>query len=309
MTEPQLRHDADSTTVREVEFRVEDATVLRGRLHTRGPGGRAGIVMCHGFGGVASHIDHYAALFADAGFAVLVYDHRGFGASDGYPRQEVDPHRQLADWRDAITFATAQPEFDDRYGVGIWGSSFAGGLAVVLAANDPRVRCVVAQIPNLSGHRNARRLYTPEQIERIHRRAAIDRAARRSGAAPATVPIFSTDPAELCVFPGPIPTPAIAAAIAAGTWTNTATLRSMEHLVEFEPCGWLTHLNSTPLLMIIAEDDRCTFTDIQRDCYELVGGTKKLSSYPGGHFEAYTTYFEHTGPPARDWFIRHLPTP
>ena len=116
-----------------------------------------------GFGGVKPQIDPYAALFAEAGFAVLNYDNRGCGTSDGKPRQELNVFKQMTDFGDAITFAESQPEFDTQQGFGVWGSSFSGGLAIVTAANDPRVRCVVAQIPNVSGHRNAR-LYSPEQI-------------------------------------------------------------------------------------------------------------------------------------------------
>ena len=103
---------------RKVRFATEDGTMLRGYVHSPGADPGPGIVMCHGFGGVKPHIDHYAALFAEAGFAVLLYDHRGFGTSEGAPRQEVDPYRQLADLRDAITYAESQPEFDAERGFG-----------------------------------------------------------------------------------------------------------------------------------------------------------------------------------------------
>jgi dienelactone hydrolase len=266
---------------RKVRFATEDGTMLRGYLHSAGTEPRPGIVMCHGFGGVKPHIDHYAALFAEAGFAVLLYDHRGFGTSEGTPRQEVGPYRQLDDWRDAITFAESQPEFDAEHGFGAWGTSFAGGLAMITAANDPRIRCVVAQIPNVSGHRNAQMLYGGEQLREIRRRASLDRAARLAGAPPMMVPMFSDD-------------------------TNEVTVRSLEHLIEFEPAGWLPYVSPKPLLMIIAEDDRCTFTEVQRDVYQDAPGPKKLVSFPGGHFDAYTTFFTQTRPPARDWFVEHL---
>lgn len=290
----------------EVEFRTEDGTVLRGHLHSAGPDPRPGVVMCHGFGGEMAHIDHYAALFAQADLSVLVYDHRGFGTSDGQPRQEVDPYRQLADWRDAITFAESRPEFGEGNGFGVWGSSFAGGLAIVMAANDPRIQCVVAQIPNVSGHRNAERLYTAAQLSEIRSKAAADRRAWLAGGQPMTVPIFSVDPDKLCAFPGPIPSQEIEESIASGSWPNEATVRSLEHLIEFEPCGWIAHVTPKPLLMIIAEHDRCSFTEVQRECYRLAGNPKTLVSFPGGHFDAYTTFFQQTGPPARDWFVEHL---
>ncbi|MBT6977194.1 MAG: alpha/beta hydrolase, partial [Rhodospirillaceae bacterium] len=58
------------------------------------------IVMSHGFSAImAMGLDDYAASFAAAGFAVLVYDHRNYGASSGWPRHETDPWRQVEDMR------------------------------------------------------------------------------------------------------------------------------------------------------------------------------------------------------------------
>jgi hypothetical protein len=41
-----------------------------------------------------------------------VWDHRNFGASDGEPRQEIDPWAQVRDYRDAINYACRRPEVD-----------------------------------------------------------------------------------------------------------------------------------------------------------------------------------------------------
>src|SRR5246127_5288648 len=164
--------------MRRSKIRTENGTILRAYLHSPDDQPHTGIVMCPGFGGVKAHIDPYAALFAEAGFAVLNYDNRGFGTSEGEPRQELNVFKQLTDLRDAITFAESQPEFDTSQGFGVWGSSFSGGLAIVTAANDPRVRCVVAQIPNVSGPRNAVKLFPTEELHEIRRRAAADRRAR-----------------------------------------------------------------------------------------------------------------------------------
>src|SRR6201987_1683093 len=174
--------------MRRAKIPAEDGTILRAYLHSPGPGSHPGIVMCPGFGGVKPLIDQYAALFAEAGFAVLNYDNRGWGTSEGEPRQELNVFKQLNDFRDAITFAESQPEFDDQQGFGVWGSSFSGGLAIVTAANDPRVRCVVAQIPNVSGHRNAVKLFTTEEGKEIPPRAAAARRARLAGEPPTMVP-------------------------------------------------------------------------------------------------------------------------
>jgi hypothetical protein len=66
-----------------------------------------------------------------------VFDNRNFGASDGEPRQKIDPWRQVRDYRDAITYAETVEETDaDR--IGIWGSSYSGGHVLVVGAIDRR---------------------------------------------------------------------------------------------------------------------------------------------------------------------------
>ena len=291
---------------RKVEFATEDGTILRGHIHSEGTDPAPGIVMAHGFGGVHAQIEHYAEFFAAAKLSVLVYDHRGFGVSDGLPRQEVNPYWQLLDWRDAISFAATQPEFQPDAGFGVWGSSFAGGLAMMTAANDPRVRCVACQIPNVSGHRNTARLYTPEQRAQIMRLAAQDRAGRLQGKEPLTLPIFQTHAGELSAFMLDIPDDIIERASRSPKWKNEITVRSLEHNIEFEPAGWMPYVSPKPLLMIVGEHDVCTFTDIQKDVFDALPEPKRLLSYPGGHFAAYVEFFQETAGPARDWFKDHL---
>src|SRR5215207_10522315 len=112
------------------------------------------IVMAHGFSAVKEmYLDAYAEVFAEAGLAVLVFDNRNFGASEGEPRGEIDPWAQIRDYRHAITYARSLPEVD-RERIGIWGSSYSGGHVLVVGAIDRRVRCVVSQLPLITGYRN-----------------------------------------------------------------------------------------------------------------------------------------------------------
>ena len=266
--------------------------------------------MAHGFSGVKEQIEHYAACFAAAGFAALVYDHRGFGASDGTPRLEVDPAVQLVDWRDAITFALTQPEIDASAGVGLWGSSLAGGMAMVVAANDRRVRCVVAQIPHVSGHRNGRAMFDATQRAELDARFAEDRVARFAGAEPAMIPVFATSPGEACALPPATTKKRLDAAIAqAPSCRNEVTLRSVENMNQFEPAGWAAYIAPTPFLMIVATNDTCTFPDIQLAVFAGAREPKRLVIHPGGHFDTYTDHFEPTSRAAVAWFGEHLARP
>jgi uncharacterized protein len=109
------------------------------------------VVMGHGFGGVrALRLYAYAERFATAGYAVVVFDYRGFGESDGTPRQVLDVKMQLQDWRAALRFARALPGADPRQVVA-WGTSFGGGHVITLAGKGEPLAAIIAQVPHVSG--------------------------------------------------------------------------------------------------------------------------------------------------------------
>jgi hypothetical protein len=88
----------------DVEFSVEGNVTRRGWLFVPdGPTPRPAITMAHGYAGIRElGLDRFARVFADTGFVALVHDHRGFGVSDGWPRFDIDPWRQIADWLPSI---------------------------------------------------------------------------------------------------------------------------------------------------------------------------------------------------------------
>ncbi|MEU4327866.1 alpha/beta hydrolase [Nonomuraea dietziae] len=104
------------------------------------------VVLCHGFSGTMDRLYPHAERFAAAGLAALVFDYRNFGESGGQPRQFVDVSGQQDDLRGAIGFARSAQEIDaDR--ILLWGNSLGGGHVISVAADDPGVTAVVAQIP------------------------------------------------------------------------------------------------------------------------------------------------------------------
>ena len=129
------------------------------------------IILCHGWGGTANLLRPEAIAFARAGFLTVGFDYRGWGASDGRVilvepkpkstgkgheftarvreiREVVDPIEQTTDLQNVIHWAAGEPGVDaDR--IGLWGSSYSGGHVVSAAARDPRVKCLVSQVPAL----------------------------------------------------------------------------------------------------------------------------------------------------------------
>jgi alpha-beta hydrolase superfamily lysophospholipase len=114
------------------------------------------VVMAHGLSGTRhDRLGPFAERFAGAGVGALVFDHRGFGDSDGEP-DLFHPRHQLEDWRAAIGFARSLPGIDpDR--VATFGSSMGGGNALAAAADDPRIAAAVSQVPFIDILRQAHR--------------------------------------------------------------------------------------------------------------------------------------------------------
>lgn len=292
----------------EIAFTSEGRT-LRGWFYP--PTGRAGpapaIVMAHGFSAVKEqYLDRYADVFQAAGLGVLVYDHAHFGASDGLPRQEVDPVVQKRGYRDAISFAQTLDGVDpDR--IGIWGTSYSGGHVIEVAALDRRVGCVVAQVPQISGALSAQRRTRSDLVPAQLRRFEADRAARFRGAEPAMLPAVSDDPQQPCAMPGPDSFAFFTDTRAfAPNWRNTVTLRSAELSRENEPGVHIARISPTPLMMIVAADDTLTAADLCLEAYQRALPPKDLVMLPGGHFEPYLRHFDRTSKAARDWFVTHL---
>src|SRR5690348_14246260 len=106
---------ADSPcTVEPVDFAGAHGSRLRGDLYLpeaggaqlaeAGPGPYPGLVMAHGFSATRRMgLPDFARCFAAAGIAVLVYDHRNLGDSEGVPRQLINPWAQARDYRYALT--------------------------------------------------------------------------------------------------------------------------------------------------------------------------------------------------------------
>ena len=295
---------------RDVEFDAE-GTVLRGWFYpgADAAGPAATVVMAHGFSAVKEmYLDSFAEVFAAAGLNVLVYDNRNFGASDGEPRQEIDPWAQARDYRHAITYAGSLPEVDAAR-IGIWGSSYSGGHVLMVGAIDRRVKAVVCQVPMISGHDNMRALVRADLIAGFRSAFEGDRAARYSGGAPAMVPVVSENPMVAAALPtaDSFQWFTETAADRAPSWRNEVTLRTLEMLMEYEPHTYIDRISPTPLLLVVAASDVLTPADLALEAYERALEPKKLVVLPGGHFGAYTgPDFELSSSAARDWLVQHL---
>ncbi len=295
---------------RDIEFNTEDRVTLRGWLYLPDdPKGSAPtVVMAHGFSALKeNYLDLYAEVYAASGLGALVFDNRNFGASDGEPRQEIDPWQQVRDYRDAITYASGLSEVDEDR-IGVWGSSYSGAHVLVIGAIDRRVKCVASQVPLISGHRNARRLIRADIIAAVQDMFNADRKARFAGEPPGMIAVVSNDPNVPCALPTPDSYEWFTqtAEERAPAWRNEVTLRSVEMFMEYEPGSYIEYISPTPLLLVVAAKDHLTVAEEAIAAYERALEPKKLVLLKGGHFDAYVKSFDEASGAARDWFVEHL---
>src|SRR5262249_15095155 len=191
---------------RDIEF-LSQGTTCRGWLYT--PDGREGpfpaIVMAGGTCYVKEIVmPVYAEQIAAQGVAVVLFDYRYCGDSDGSPRQHLDPWQQIEDYQNAISFVERLPEVDaDR--LGVWGISYSGTHALILAATDPRVKCMVSVVPLIDGYMQLKRQHGEEHFGRLMNHLASEREKRFADPSyVGSIPFTSKDPEhEICCYPAP----------------------------------------------------------------------------------------------------------
>lgn len=275
-----------------VEFRVE-GDVLRGDVYR--PEGEARppvVVMGHGFGAERRfRLPAFAERLCAAGLAVLLFDYRGFGDSEGEPRGLVDPGRHLADFAAAVRCAR-ELDLVDGTRLALWGTSLSGGHVLVTAARLPGITAVVAQVPHVDGLASALR-YPLRLLPGATWRALRDLAAAALGHEPVRVPIVGRAGVRCLAAPDCyegyqrlIPPGAV--------WQETVPARILLTILVYRPVRVARRIQA-PVLIIAAEQDaliplaatRRTAARIARCQFEVL---------PVGHFDLFE------GP----WFERSI---
>ena len=293
----------------DVAFNAGGVT-LRGWLYKpdRGTGPFPLVVMAHGFSALKEMgLDAYAEVFTAAGLAALVYDNRNLGASDGEPRFEIDPVAQMRDYQHAISFAETYEEVD-KGRIGIWGTSYSGGLVLMVAALDRRVKCVASQVPFISGYANMMQVTALENRDQYYRTLEDERRSLYLGNPPSITSVCTDDPSKPIDAPGRRTYSYFQSHTKAKklNWENKVTVRSLDLRLAFEVMPFIERIAPTPLLMIVADNDKITPTEISLQAFARALEPKKLVLVHGDHYVPYLEEFELSSGAARDWFVDHL---
>ena len=275
-----------------------DGVRLRGWLHLpdRADGRVPFVVQGPGWLGLADAklYQPYHEAFTAAGFAVLIFDYRGFGASDG-DRGTLSPAWQLADWRNAIAYMRGRDDMDpDRFA--IFGSGgTGGGNAVLVAALEPDARATISQVPVADGRDWLRRMRDESAWETFLADVEADRRARARGEAGTTVHPRQGIMVETAERKATSVKSDVDARI-----PSAVPLAAAQGILDYRPLDAAARVRG--LMVVAVADDNVTPTDHAEQLYGAARSPKKLiMQRDTTHYAAYKQYADVVIPQMVAW--------
>src|SRR5690606_22489336 len=153
-----------------------------------------------------------------------------------------------------------------------------GGHVLLVASQDKRVKCVVSQVPTISGYEQTRRRTPPNRLAGMHQAFAAERERLAQGEPPTMRAVIPPVSGKGTVFDTPDAIAFFGSAEkgVAPSWRNEVTMATLEYSAEYEPGAFVERISPTPLLMVVATDDVITPTDLALGAYERAREPKQL---------------------------------
>ncbi|KAG2433156.1 hypothetical protein HYH02_012700 [Chlamydomonas schloesseri] len=283
----------DSHSVRCEAWFYEPSAATRARFDLGKP--PPIVIMAHGLGSQKDMGLHpYAEQFAASGLAVLVFDYRSFGGSDGWPRHEVNWRKHLEDWESAVEWVVAGGLGTGRVDaarLGLWGVSYSGGhvLATAAALGPGRVKAVVANEPYLQAQAAVAKLLRERgavSIARAMAAAVNDKVRGLLGLPPAYIKLvgrtgelalLQLNDEEWAQIQRPAPQ-------RQGGWKNLATARMLLGAAAYSPLSACSAVKCPVLVVAGSRDEICPL-ELAAAAVERIGPQATLLERPHGHLE------------------------
>jgi alpha-beta hydrolase superfamily lysophospholipase len=227
------------------------------------------------------HPERFARAFTNRGYAVLAFDYRGFGWSEG-ERGRLVPQEWVEDVHAAVDAVCAHAQLDAER-VALLGWGLGGGVVVAEAATDERVKAVAMLNGIASGLRSTRKMHDEPSWRRLLERLPGDRARRTRGGRSEIA-----DPWDIVRLDLDVDTDGYVGDVLyrAPGFGSGVTLESAEYLLRFEPVDVVHKLAGRPLLIVHGEDNQLHKLEEAQDMYNRASEPKKLIVLPGhGHTE------------------------
>lgn len=283
---------ADDVSVRRETIWSEGSRMAANIYSPKGDAGKLPtIVMAYGWGGTMERFRAEGVAFAQAGYLVVMFDYRGWGESDprvilagAEPaertgerftaeviglREILDPLAEVDDLSNVIHWLQAEP-LSDTGRVGVWGTSFGGGIAAYVAGYDHRIKAIHVQV-------------APLELR------ALDPLGYRDGTQRAR---------------GQLGYPKPGLVVVSGLRGAPIT----EHFLRYSPAQALAHAPECAVQIVLAGKEELFDTKPAVVTYDSFKGTKKnLVIIPDvGHYDLYGKARDQAHELARSWFDKFL---
>lgn len=288
----------------DVSFESCGATCAAWLYRPEGAPRPAVVILAHGLGATRDmRLDAFAERFVGAGHACLVFDYRHFGASGGEPRQWLDIGRQRDDWHAALRWVRRRADLDvDR--IALWGTSFAGGHVIAVAASDPGVRAVIAQCPFTDGLASALAMH-PLAMLKVMPLAVADQLRGLFGGSPILVPAAGP-PGSAALMTAPDALDGYRALQPAGQPDVQIAARIALQVLWDRPGRHAARLRCPALFCVCDDDSVAPAAATLRHAARAPFG--EIRRYPVGHFDIYRGEpFERVVADQLLFLARHLP--
>lgn len=253
-----------------------------------------------GLAGAKTYKDWHEPLVR-AGYAVLVFDYRGWGESDG-ERGWIRPDDQVQDITNAVTYLSTRDEIDAGR-IGAYGTGGLGaGCAIVATAIDRRIRCCAAQSIVADGELWLRRMRREYEWSDYLRALADD---ARSYVAQGTSRLV--DPRVEIMVSTPERAGYTGKKDVDARMQREFHMQSARAIMRFRPIDIVHRISPRALLLICVEGDAVTPEEHALLLYERAGEPKRLVRQLGtSHYESYTRNFDLLSSEIVSWYDAHL---
>jgi len=248
------------------------------------------IIMAHGLAAEKTFgLPIFAEAYAQAGYAVYLFDYRNHGESEGVPRNLILASRQLQDWEAALQRVKRAPNVDPQRIV-LWGASFSGGHVLVMAARHPEIAAVISHVAFTDGF-TALQERPLREIVKGAGAGLLDAVLSPAGVR-CSVPVVGP-PGSLACLNKPGAVDGYTAMIPPESkWKNECPASIFLTLPFYRPIKQATAIKCPVLMVKAREDDIISLAALEQTAEKIPQA--RILEIDGGHFDFYAgDIFEH----------------